>query len=200
MTMNDSLLQPGFADPVHEAQQVFRRALTALSEPGLLQTVEGVPGLDRLAPATYALCLCLLDSDTPVWLSPSLDTPALRANLAFHCGCPIVTEPGQAAFALLAGSEAAELPALNPGTDRDPDISCTALIQLDAMDGGQPATWQGPGIEATRAMRLPLPDAFWPQRAAHAFPKGLDCFITAGDAFVGLPRSTRVMRAMQEVI
>ena len=195
-----SLLQPAFSEPVHAAQQVFRRALTALSEPGLVQTVGGAPRLDRLAPATYALCLCLLDSDTPVWLSPLLDTPALRANLAFHCGCPIVAAPEQAVFALLEGGESAELPAFNPGTDRDPDISCTVLIQLDELDGGQAATWQGPGILGNRVMRLPLSEAFWPRRAAHGFPKGLDFFLAAGNAFVGLPRSTRVMRMMQEVI
>ena len=191
------MLHPGFAEPVHAAQQVFRRALEALSEPGLIQTIADVQGMDRLAPATYALCLCLMDSDTPVWLSPSLDTPALRANLAFHCGCPIVATPEQADFALLTGDEMRELPAFNPGTDRDPDLSCTVLVQLDALEGGKPATWQGPGISGTRTMRLPLPDAFWPQRAAHSFPKGLDFFLTADTAFVGLPRSTRVMRMMQ---
>lgn len=195
-----SLLQPAFSDPVHSAQQVFRRALTALSEPGLIQTIENVPQLDHLAPATYALCLCLLDSDTPVWLSPLLDTPALRANLAFHCGCPIVSAPEQAAFALLEARDSVELPAFNAGTDRDPDISCSVLIQLEGLEGGLAATWQGPGILGNRAMHLPLPEAFWPQRAVHGFPRGLDFFLTAGNSFVGLPRSTRVLRMMQEVI
>ncbi|MFT0849709.1 phosphonate C-P lyase system protein PhnH [Achromobacter sp. F4_2707] len=195
-----SLLQPGFAEPVHAAQQVFRRALTALSEPGRVQSVADAPALDTLAPATYVLCLCLLDSDTPVWLSPALDTAALRANLAFHCGCPIVAQPEQAAFALLTAAESAQLPAFDPGTDRDPDLSCTLLIQLESLAGGPPSSWQGPGILDKRPMNLPLPDAFWAQRSAHGFPKGLDCFLTAGDAFVGLPRSTRVTRMMQEVI
>ena len=195
-----SLLLPAFEEPVHAAQQVFRRALTALSEPGLIQQVDDAPQVGRLAPATYALCLCLLDSDTPVWLSPSLDTPELRANLAFHCGCPIVSEPELAAFALLDGNESIEFPDLNPGTDRDPDISCTVFMQLGDLNSGQPATWQGPGILGNRTMHLPLPEAFWPWRNAHGFPKGRDVFFTAGDLFVGLPRSTRVLRMMHEVI
>ncbi len=194
-----ALLKPAFTDTVHDAQQVFRRALAALSEPGLVQRVEGAPAMDRLSPATYALCLCLLDGDTPVWLSPALDTPELLANLVFHCGCPIVSAPEQAAFALLAGNEPIDLSPFNPGTDRDPDLSCTVLLQLDDLDGGQTTTWQGPGINGTRAMRLPLPEAFWSQRAAHGFPKGLDFFITAADSFVGVPRSTRVIHVMQEV-
>lgn len=194
-----SLLMPAFAEPVQATQQVFRRALAALSEPGLAQTLEQAPGLDRLAPATYALCLSLLDSDTPVWLSPALDTPALRASLVFHCGCPIVASAEEAAFALLTGADAVALPAFNPGTDRDPDLSCTVLLQLDALEGGPATTWQGPGILGTRAMRLPLPESFWPQRAAHGFPRGLDFFVTAGERLVGLPRSTRVMSMMQEV-
>ena len=35
----------------------------------------------------------------PLWLAPGLDSPMLRANLAFHCGCPIVAEREQALFA-----------------------------------------------------------------------------------------------------
>ena len=195
-----SLLLPAFPEPVHATQQVFRSALTGLSEPGRIQTVAEAPSLDRLAPATYALCLCLLDSETPVWVSPTLDTPALRANLAFHCGSPIVAAPELAMFALMDGSEPSDLPAFNAGTDRDPDISCTVLLQLPALDGGQSATWKGPGIPGHRVMQVPLTDAFWSQRAAHRFPRGLDFFLTAGTRFVGLPRSTHVMRTMQEVI
>ena len=74
MSTPASQLLPAFPEPVHSAQQVFRHALTALSEPGVVQTVEDIPRLDRLSPASYALCLCLLDSDTPLWLSPALDT------------------------------------------------------------------------------------------------------------------------------
>ena len=87
--MNAHLLQPAFVDPVLDAQRGFRAALKALAEPGLIQHLPSAPRLDGLAPATYALCLALLDGDTPVWLAPSFDTPLIRANLAFHCGCPL---------------------------------------------------------------------------------------------------------------
>jgi len=197
--MTDTQLLPAFSDPVQATQQVFRSALNALSEPGLVQVVNDAPGLDRLAPATYALCLSLLDSDTPLWLSPSLDTPSLRANLAFHCGCPIVDEPGHAEFAILDDDAPEALSGFNPGTDRDPHLSCTVFIQLPQLQGGPSMSWQGPGILGKRAMQLPLPDSIWPQRAVQRFPKGYDLFVTAGNEFVGLPRSTRVLPLMQEV-
>ncbi|KAF1012454.1 MAG: Alpha-D-ribose 1-methylphosphonate 5-triphosphate synthase subunit PhnH [Pseudomonas fluorescens] len=88
--MNAHLLQPAFVDPVLDAQRGFRAALKALAEPGLIRSLSAAPTLEGLAPATYALCLALLDVDTPLWLAPSFDTPLIRANLAFHCGCPLV--------------------------------------------------------------------------------------------------------------
>jgi len=87
--MHAQLLQPAFNDPVLDAQRGFRAALKALAGPGSIQSLHASPSLDGLASATYGLCLALLDADTPLWLAPSFDTPVIRANLVFHCGCPI---------------------------------------------------------------------------------------------------------------
>ncbi|SHG75233.1 phosphonate C-P lyase system protein PhnH [Pollutimonas bauzanensis] len=202
--MKDALLLPAFSDPVVHAQQSFRLALRAMSEPGAIQAVEHAPALDALAPATYALCLSLLDSDTPVWLAPAFDTPGLRANLAFHCGCPVVGERGAAAFALLTADEFGEpggLGEFRQGSDRDPELSCTLLVQLPGLEEGAPLSWQGPGIRQERVLRLPLPQAFWQERKdACGFPKGLDIFFTSGQRLLALPRSTRVLHTMQEVV
>lgn len=198
--MRDSMLQPAMPDPVTAMQRVFRLALNAMSEPGALQSVDQVPRLDRLAPATYALCLTLLDADTPVWLAPSLDTPVLRANLAFHCACPIAQAREDAAFAVLTVDELDDLSGFNIGTDRDPDISCTLLVQLDSLEEGAATSWRGPGILNKRVMRLPVAADFWTRRSRHGFPKGLDMFFTAGGELTGLPRSTRVQPAVQGVI
>jgi len=94
--------QPGFGDPVQQSQVIFRDVLTALAEPGLVKTVDfaPVPGL-RAGPAAIALLLTLADGDTPLFLGA--DQAALAAYLRFHTGAPIVTDPGQAQFALLAG-------------------------------------------------------------------------------------------------
>ncbi|MBP6019779.1 MAG: phosphonate C-P lyase system protein PhnH [Burkholderiaceae bacterium] len=191
--MQAQTLSPAFSDPVTATQEVFRLALSALAEPGTLQLLTQAPALAGLAPATYALCLSLLDSDTPLWLAPALDTPTLRTNLAFHCGCPIVASREQAAFALLTATELNDLSDFNPGSDSDPDQSCTLLIQLDTLDACAQQTLQGPGILHQREVRIPAGAAFWTQRRQHRFPQGLDVFFTADKHIMGLPRSTHVI-------
>ncbi|WP_312948014.1 phosphonate C-P lyase system protein PhnH, partial [Stutzerimonas kunmingensis] len=62
------LLQAAFADPVLDAQNCFRAALKALAEPGTRQPLVSVAAVDHLQAAGYALCLSLLDNDTPLWL------------------------------------------------------------------------------------------------------------------------------------
>jgi len=199
--MAGTFLEPAFHDAVQESQRTFRAALKAMSEPGLIQSLGNAPALGILQPATYALCLTLFDGDTPVWLAPAFDTPQVRANLAFHCACPIVDEREQAAFSVIGEEELNDLAAFDQGSDRDPDRSCTLVAQLQHLERGAPTRWQGPGIAAERIVRLPVPDGYWQQRkAAHAFPRGLDVFFTAGRMLVGLPRSTRVLHSMQEVL
>ncbi|MEE4955218.1 phosphonate C-P lyase system protein PhnH [Pseudomonas alliivorans] len=194
--MNAVLLQPAFTDPVLDAQRSFRAALKALAGPGIAQTLNAAhqpPALSGLESASHALCLALLDLDTPVWLAPAFDTPAIRANLSFHCGCPIVSERQNARFALLDATVAQDLAGFDLGNDRYPDQSCTLLIQLPALEGGTPLDWSGPGIEHCNRVALPLEKAFWTERSErNDFPRGLDVFFLSGSRMLGLPRSTRV--------
>lgn len=191
--MSAPLLQPAFTDPVLDAQRGFRAALKALAGPGLIQTLHATPSLEGLAPATYALCLALLDVDTPLWLAPSLDTPEIRANLAFHCGCPLTANREDARFALLAAKDLLDLGGFDHGNDRYPDQSCTLLVQLPNLDGGTGLAWRGPGIETEHAVALPVAEGFWREREQrNEFPRGLDLFFTAGQDVMGLPRSTRI--------
>ncbi|KPB43392.1 Phosphonate metabolism protein PhnH [Pseudomonas savastanoi pv. phaseolicola] len=194
--MNAVLLQPALTDPVLDAQRSFRIALKALSGPGMIQTLptrHQPPALQGLDSATHALCLALLDLDTPLWLAPEFDTPAIRANIAFHCGSPIVTDRSAARFALLDASTVGDLHGFDTGNDRYPDQSCTLLIQLPGLQGGQTLAWSGPGIEQQNSVALPLDEAFWTEREArNVFPCGLDVFFVSGNQMLGLPRSTRV--------
>lgn len=191
--MSAPLLQPAFNDPVLDAQRGFRAALKALAGPGLIQTLHASPSLEGLAPATYALCLALLDVDTPLWLAPSFDTPAIRANLAFHCGCPLTANREDARFALLAADDLLDLSGFDHGNDRYPDQSCTLLVQLPNLDSGARLAWRGPGIETEHAVALPVAEGFWREREQRKeFPRGLDLFFTAGQDVMGLPRSTRI--------
>src|SRR3546814_3868095 len=63
-------------------------------------------------------------------------SPVLRANLAFHCACPIAQAREDAEFAVLTAAELADLAGFNAGSDRDPDISCTLLVQLGSLEDG----------------------------------------------------------------
>jgi len=191
--MNPQLLQPAFADSVLDAQRSFRAALNALAGPGVIQTLRATPSLAGLAPATYALCLALLDVDTPLWLAPSFDTPTIRANLAFHCGCSLTTQREAASFALLGADDLLDLSGFDQGNDRYPDQSCTLLVQLPRLDGGAGQSWRGPGIERANPVSLPVAESFWCEREQrNEFPRGLDLFFAAGHDVIGLPRSTRI--------
>jgi len=196
-------LAPAFAEPVHDAQAVFRLLLEAMSRPGRVQSLPA-PCRDTLghptglAPALAATLLTLLDADTRLWVAPALDTPALRAWARFHCGVQWVQQPEQADFALLAAHEAQPelLQRLCEGSDAAPQDSATALIALpDVTPGAGPLRWRGPGIEHEHRLTLPgLSDAFWAWRREQPqrFPCGLDFFFAAGERVVALPRSTRV--------
>ncbi len=192
--IDDRVLTAGFADPIFDSQCVFRSVLNAMSRPGQPSstlTLNHPPA--PLFSATAALCLTLLDADTPVWLGSSARVPAVVAFLRFHCACPLVEESGSAAFALL--TDFSELPALGAfaqGEDRYPDRSTTVIAQVRSFDEGTTAFLQGPGIETEQPLQVAdLPDDFWPRwRENHEqYPLGVDFMFTSPDQIVGLPRS-----------
>lgn len=183
-----------FDDPVRDAQAAFRAILTAMSEPGrvvdLVPDVEAPPGL---APAAAVALLVLADHATPVWLPPGLGDAARYVR--FHTGAPSAASVESAQFAVLDGlaSEPA-LAALDPGEDRFPDRSATAIVQCAAVTGGERVTLSGPGIKGMREVApRGLRPSFWREVAAnHArYPLGVDLLLVAGHQIVALPRSSR---------
>lgn len=194
----DSLV-PAFSDPVVDSQRVFRVLLKALSEPGLIHEVDFVDSLGPLDEAAYALALTLLDSSTTVWLSPNFESSLIRQNLTFHCGCRFVAEPEQAMFAFLTADEVQVLRRLNIGTDRDPEFSATAIVQLNTLESGESSVWSGPGIEHSRDVHLPLPTAFWTLREqVNPFPRGVDLFFVAQKQVMGMSRTTQVQTKRED--
>jgi len=191
-----STLTPGFADPVHDTQAVFRTLLDALSRPGTVGVVENVlPEVraTRAERAAFAALLALCDYATPVWLAQP-DT-ALASALRFHTGAPLVDEPAEAAFAYI--HDASTMPALERfalGAAESPEQSVTLLIRVDALMGGTPVVLSGPGIQHTETIApVGLPEHFWRERAALAplFPCGVDCYLVRGAELIGLPRTTQ---------
>ncbi len=190
-----SALQSGLPDPVLDSQRVFRAVLDATAHPGRAVRVPVTPPDQAdLAPAVAAYCLALFDFDTPLWMQRV--EGGLADYLRFHCGCPLVAEPGRARFALI--TDPAGMPPLSAyaaGEAEYPDRSATVLIQLSSLEGGEAVSLSGPGIHG-HAVFAPagLPPGFWRQAAEnHAlYPCGVDLVFACDDRLTALPRSTRV--------
>lgn len=185
---------PGFADPVHDSQQTFRALLDALAQPGLCQTTVAVAPPAGLTPSCAAAALTLLDLETTVWLQPGLPQ-AVSDWLLFHTGCHFTEAPQAADFALIGQmATAPPLTAFGWGSPEYPEASTSLLVQLPTLQGGRPATLQGPGILAERAIALPVPDDFWAQWQAMTsrYPLGVDSWWLSGDQVLGLPRTARL--------
>jgi alpha-D-ribose 1-methylphosphonate 5-triphosphate synthase subunit PhnH len=189
------VLRPGFGNPVLDAQRTFRAALEAMAHPGRVVTVRGpADPPPPLTPATAALCLTLLDVDTPLWVHESATTAAVLDYLRFHCGCPIAPADA-AAFSLIADAGGFGAPDLPLGTDEDPEGGATLILQVDGLVTGEGRRLTGPGIKGESRLRaVGLADDVWRRlgSASGRFPRGLDAFLVARDALAAVPRTTRI--------
>ena len=188
-------LDPGFGDPVHDAQACFRAVLDATAHPGrVVKLPAGLPHAPGLGPAAAAIALTLCDIDTPAWFDEAAGGAA--GYLAFHCGAPRAASPADARFAFIA-DPAILLPLTSfaLGTDEFPERSATLIISVGGLVAGAGVALRGPGIRDEARLRVTgLPARFWAERAALAelFPRGLDLVFVCGDALAAVPRSTRV--------
>ena len=190
---------PGFAQPVHEAQQTFRALLAAMARPGLIVPVPATPTRpEPLYGSSAALALTLFDMDTPVWLDEPARRDEVESYLRFHCGCPVPSPPEFSCFALFtrSGFETGpdELIRFPAGDAAYPDRSATLIIQVPALGQGERHVLQGPGIQGRKTLRVQgLGSSFWEARDLYAglFPLGYDTILAAPDAFACLPRTTR---------
>ena len=196
----ETMIAPGFSDPVFQSQAAFRALLAALSEPGTLQNVvsEIMPP-EGLATATATALLTLADYETPVWLPETLRNGPAGAWLRFHCGAALVDNPAEAAFAVIDGAaEEPKLSAFNLGTDQFPDRSTTVIVQVAGLEGGAAIALAGPGIPGTRtATPQGLRPGFTEELRENGaiYPLGIDVVLACGDGMIGLPRSTQVEEA-----
>lgn len=196
MSQPVTVLAPGLADPGHDAQRLFRAVLDAFAHPGRITSLPDPPaGPGTICPATAEYLLTLVDRDTPLWLAPEFDLPAVRDFVRFHSGAPIVAERGAATFAVLAHDTATSLDGFAIGTDPYPDRSATVVIEVPVLGAGTARRWRGPGIDGQAVVAVGGLDAdFWRAWADnHAlFPCGVDVVFTAGSQLLALPRSIAV--------
>lgn len=192
-------LAAGFADPVHDAQACFRAIMNAMARPGTRQKLKTgtLAPPEPLTPVAAAIALTLFDYDTPVWLDRMLMTSEpVKAFLRFHTGAPIVGEPVEAAFALVADpKQLIPLASFNQGSAEYPDESATVILSGQSFDTSDKVTLTGPGIRDTASLAVsPVPPVFWDQVISNnrQFPRGIDLIFAGGTDIAALPRSTSV--------
>ncbi|TPK43997.1 MULTISPECIES: phosphonate C-P lyase system protein PhnH [unclassified Mesorhizobium] len=191
-------IEGGFADPVFNAQTVFRAVMDAMARPG---SVQPLPALARppapLSAISGAVALALCDNDTPLWLDPALHaSAAVMSWLGFHSGAPLANTPADAHFAFVASpAEMMALDGFSQGTQDYPDRSTTLILQVGDLTSGTPLLLEGPGIEKTATIAPALmPRHFieqWKQNI-NRFPRGVDIILAAHDSLACLPRTTRI--------
>lgn len=192
-------LTAGFVDPVHDAQACFRAVMNALARPGTRQKVScaDLNPPKPLTPTATAIALTLLDYDAPVWLDrPLLASKAVKTYLRFHTGAPIVSEPVDAAFALVSDpAHLIPLASFNQGSAEYPDTSTTVILMDQTFKSDQSVKLTGPGIKDTENLATgPLPPVFWEQVISNnkQFPRGVDLIFAGETEISALPRSTRI--------
>jgi alpha-D-ribose 1-methylphosphonate 5-triphosphate synthase subunit PhnH len=193
-----SALAPAFADPVDDAQSVFRAVMDAMARPGTAQTLS--PALVPPAPLSRgagAIALALLDYESPFWLDQTLTRqPDVARWLRFHTGAPIARDPKDAAFAFMADVDRVpDFESFALGTSEYPDRSTTLVLQVGHLSGPEIMNLRGPGIAGERTFALsPCPAGLAArlQRNYAMFPRGLDLLFVTNDAVAAIPRSTRV--------
>lgn len=190
---------PGFTDPPRDSQRVFRAVMNALARPTTLQPLAA--SLASPSPLTgelAAVALALCDGDAPLWLDPLLaEAPAVAAYLRFHSGAPVVADPAEALFALVADSAGLlPLDRFALGTQEFPDRSTTVVIAVAGFDGLDAITVEGPGLQGRGTVAPhPLPLNFrdrWRANRA-VFPRGVDLLFVGAGQVAALPRSSRLV-------
>ncbi|MCI4214768.1 phosphonate C-P lyase system protein PhnH [Dickeya dianthicola] len=186
-------LLAGFSYPWRDAQYTFRRILKAMSEPGVVVSLDHDNGWDGLSSSATAVVLTLMDRETPLWLDPVLSQEVLLSNLRFHTGVKLV-EREAAAFALLPVSRELSLAGFAAGDEMAPENSATLVLEVPALGGGRALRLIGPGIAEARmiAPQLPASVLDYLEHRPHAFPAGLDFLFTCGSTLMALPRTTHV--------
>lgn len=197
MSAAPDALAGGFHDPVFQAQSVFRHVMDGMARPGTLQTVSEDAGAPSpLGLAAGAIALTLLDHETPVWFSATLQKSAVPVWLSFHTGASLAPEKAEARFAFLeAGANLPSFGLFSAGAQDYPDRSTTLIIEIAGFAGTESLKLTGPGIAGGRIIHPEgLPEGFlrqWTQNHA-LFPRGLDIILTASTEFICLPRTTRI--------
>jgi len=183
-------------NPAYDNQKIFRAILQTMSRPGTITRLGNLPTPPAgLHPAAAAVCLTLLDLDTPLWMGacPAKD---ILTYLRFQCGCPVSVKQDEADFGLiLDGTDLPELDRFHPGDIEYPDRSATLIIQVKSFSQGQRLNLSGPGINGKTILQGDGLAAEFRQamiKNNRRFPLGYDVILTTETEIVSLPRTVQV--------
>ena len=195
--MKTDALTGGFAEPVFDAQSVFKMVMDCMARPGQIATVRpAVMPPEPMGQAAGAIALTLCDHDTAVWLGSGLAKSPAVEWLGFHTSAPLTKDKSEARFAFLElDAPLCAFGLFAAGTQEYPDRSTTVVIEIASLEGGAPLTLSGPGIDGTATMSpIGLPEQFLRQWADNKtlFPRGIDVVLTAGDKLLCLPRTVKI--------
>lgn len=198
-TFRAASIDGGFSSSVLDAQAAFHAVMHAMAEPGTIHPLDGratPPAPLNATAAAVALTLC--DHETPVWLDPGLaSAEGVSVWLSFHSGAPIIADPGEARFLIVASSDRLPmLAALAQGSQDYPDRSATIILQVATLDGGaRRLELRGPGVDGVARISpdaLPLQiESQWRENNVR-FPRGVDLVLAAPSAIACIPRTTRI--------
>lgn len=187
----------GFASPARDSQAVFRTVMQAMARPGAIEPLAcHVQAPAPLLATSAALVLALADFETPIWLDEALArSDSVRDFVRFHCGSRLVSEPRDAAFAVVSMPLAMPaLQAFNQGLPQFPDRSTTIIVEVEQLSN-QGWTLHGPGIKGEIGFSAaPLPADFGRQLLLNreGFPLGVDVVLVTPMSIAALPRSVHV--------
>lgn len=187
----------GLTSETRDTQYVFRKLLTAMSQPGQIQQLDmdlDCPG--KLHMATGAIFLSMLDFDTPLNADISGSSEEIQW-LRFHTGMPFTRSRHQSLFAVVTDCDQLYDPAVyNLGSIEDPHRSTTLLVQTWGISENGRLRIQGPGIKNESYITIKgIKESFWINRRellSASFPLGVDMVFICENRFVALPRTTRL--------
>ena len=159
-------LQPAFTLAVQDAQHSFRRLLKAMSEPGVIVSLQQLQhGWQPLNVASTSLLLTLADHETPVWLARLCVTIWWDRICAFIPARRWWTSRSRRVFAVANdGISAEQLNVLSAGTVTAPETGVTLIVQLASLSGGRMLRLTGAGIAEERMIAPQLPDCIMTNR------------------------------------
>jgi alpha-D-ribose 1-methylphosphonate 5-triphosphate synthase subunit PhnH len=200
MSLESAVFASGFRDRGFDAHASFRSLMDAFAHPALAHPlIARAPRWGSMSAEVVTLLLTLCDHDTPIWLDdPFACDDRLRADAAFHCASPIVSDTAAASFAFIAQPDRiGDISRFAQGEPDYPDRSTTVIVQAKGLQTG-PYLFEGPGIRSTRGFGFATAQhdfmATW-RSNRRSLPMGVDFVVVSDGAIAALPRSLRMVEA-----